>query len=316
MIEYLQTMVDAAERIAAGDLTAEITPRSDRDALGHAFETMINNLRVMLGRLHQTAGSLDLTSAHMATSSEETGRATAEISQAIDDVADGAERQAAMIETVRTAAGEVTSEAVSDAIRALAAKFGQIGEIVATITAIAEQTNLLALNAAIEAARAGEQGRGFAVVAEEVRKLAEESQTAAKEITQLIGAIQAETHNAVRVVDDGARKTLDGTTIVERTRDAFLAIGEAVEDMVGRIDRTAGAAQQVSTAASRMQESIGQVAMVAEESSASTQEVSAATQQTSATTQEVAASAHELSSNAAELNRLVSEFRLPADPAT
>jgi methyl-accepting chemotaxis protein len=82
---------------------------------------------------------------------------------------------------------------VTGAIGELAAKSEQIGAIVATITAIAEQTNLLALNAAIEAARAGEQGRGFAVVAEEVRKLAEESQRAAAEISTLIGAIQVET---------------------------------------------------------------------------------------------------------------------------
>ena len=82
---------------------------------------------------------------------------------------------------------------MSDAIGELAAKSEQIGAIVQTITGIAEQTNLLALNAAIEAARAGEQGRGFAVVAEEVRKLAEESQHAAHEISELIGAIQEET---------------------------------------------------------------------------------------------------------------------------
>ena len=93
----------------------------------------------------------------------------------------------------------------TDAIRGLGAKSEQIGGIVATITGIAEQTNLLALNAAIEAARAGEQGRGFAVVAEEVRKLAEESQSAAASIAGLIAEIQGETAKAVEVVEDGAR---------------------------------------------------------------------------------------------------------------
>ena len=94
-----------------------------------------------------------------------------------------------------------SSTAVSGAIRELSSKSEQIGAIVETITGIAGQTNLLALNAAIEAARAGEHGRGFAVVAEEVRKLAEESQRAAAEISDLIGAIQAETTHAVGVVE-------------------------------------------------------------------------------------------------------------------
>ena len=106
----------------------------------------------------------------------------------------------------------------TEAIRELGAKSEQIEGIVATITGIAEQTNLLALNAAIEAARAGEQGRGFAVVAEEVRKLAEESQSAAASIAALIAEIQGETAKAVEVVEDGARRTEDGVATVEQAR--------------------------------------------------------------------------------------------------
>ena len=109
----------------------------------------------------------------------------------------------------------------SRAIQALSARSEKIGGIVDTITGIAEQTNLLALNAAIEAARAGEQGRGFAVVAEEVRKLAEESQSAAAQIAGLIGEIQTETGRVVEVVADGAERTEDGVDTVQRTREAF-----------------------------------------------------------------------------------------------
>ena len=200
--------------------------------------------------------------------------------------------------------------AVSAAIRGLADKSEQVGQIVQTITGIAEQTNLLALNAAIEAARAGEHGRGFAVVADEVRKLAEESQGAAQEISQLIGAIQAETSHAVQVVEDGAVRTQDGATVVEQTREAFLKIGSSLDDMAGRIEQIAAAAQQVAASAQSMQENVGEVAAVAEESSAATEEVSAATQETSASAEQISSSAQELSSNAEQLNELVAQFKL------
>ncbi len=356
MTAYLREVVDTANQVANGDLTVEVRPRSERDALGKSFSAMIANLRELVRKLSKAAGSVGSASEQMSSTSEETSRATSEIAHAIGDVAHGAERQVQVIETARRAAEEVaaavkesaenaeqtaevatqaretaqhgvaaaeqandamgavrnSSQDVSDAIRGLAAKSEQIGAIVATITAIAEQTNLLALNAAIEAARAGEQGRGFAVVAEEVRKLAEESQQAAHEISGLIGAIQAETTKTVAVVEDGARKTADGAAVVEQTREAFLSIGQAVDDIAGRVEQIAAGAQQITASASSMQESISEVAAVAEQSSASTEQVSASTEQTSASTDQIAASAHELANNADELARLVGQFRITA----
>ena len=256
-----------------------------------------------------------------------TARAAAgEVAAAVNESATQAEETAQVASTAReTAQGGVaaaeqaneamrsvrdSSDAVSTAIRGLAAKSDQIGAIVQTITGIAEQTNLLALNAAIEAARAGEQGRGFAVVAEEVRKLAEESQRAASEISQLIGTMQSETTNAVSVVEDGARRTADGTAVVEQTREAFLTIGEAVDDMVARVEQIAATSEEIAASAQSMQESIAEAVDVAEQSSASTEEVSAATEQTSASTEQIAASAQELAGNANELNQLVKRFRV------
>jgi methyl-accepting chemotaxis protein len=203
-----------------------------------------------------------------------------------------------------------SSQGATEAIRALGEKSDQIGGIVATITGIAAQTNLLALNAAIEAARAGEHGRGFAVVAEEVRHLAEESQQAAATIGGLIEEIQNETAKAVEVVELGASQTREGVDTVVQARDAFLQIGQSVEDMSSRVEQIAASIRQIAASGDQMRESMNSVAAVAESSSASTEQVSASTEQTSASTQQIAASAQQLATTAEELEKLVGQFVL------
>jgi methyl-accepting chemotaxis protein len=204
----------------------------------------------------------------------------------------------------------LASSAATEAIAELGAKSAQINGIVETITGIAEQTNLLALNAAIEAARAGDQGRGFAVVADEVRKLAEESRTAAASIARLIAAIQADTRHTVDVVEDGARRTAQTAETVERARQAFEAIGGAVDSMAERANEIAEAVRQAAEGSTRVQRDIVEVAAVAQQTSASTEQVSATTQQTSAATQQIAAAAQELAARASELERFVARFTL------
>jgi methyl-accepting chemotaxis protein len=300
--------------------------RAELGATVEAYNTSRAQLTALIGRVTKASQRMSAASQQMASTSEEAGRAVSEIANAVGDVAQGAERQVQMVSEARASAeqtaeaaanarevaqrgvesaGEAdgamravreSSEAVSAAMRELAGKSEQIGGIVETITGIAGQTNLLALNAAIEAARAGEQGRGFAVVAEEVRKLAEESQRAAQSIAGLVAEIQAETRNATDVVDEGTRRTEGGVATVEQAREAFLAIGQAVEDMTVRIEQIAFAT--------------GEVASVAEQSSASAEQVSASTQQTSASTQEIAATAQEFARTAEELDQLVAGFRL------
>jgi len=259
---------------------------------------------------------------------EEVRRSAQDVASAVAESAEQAQRASEVAQQARDlaqtgveAAGEAneamrsvrdSSDRVTTAITELAAKSEQIGAIVQTITGIAAQTNLLALNAAIEAARAGEQGRGFAVVAEEVRKLAEESEHAAQEISGLIDSIQTETGHSVTVVEEGAKRTLEGATVVERTRETFEQIDASVAEMSEQIRQIAATAQLVTASAENMQVNMNEVAIVAEESSASTEQVSASTEQTSASAQEIAASAQQLSATAHELNELVQQFQTTA----
>jgi methyl-accepting chemotaxis protein len=328
MRAYLEDKATVAGRMADGDLTVEVQPHSDRDALGHAYARMIASLRDLIGRVSTTATHVSSASQEVASTSEEAGRAVNEIATAIGEMAEGAERQVASVHHAREDADETTRAAeearataeagaaaaqrateamaavrdssgqMSSAMEGLAAKSGEIGGIVVAITTIAEQTNLLALNAAIEAARAGDQGKGFAVVAEEVRKLAEEAEQAAGSIGTLIGEIQRDTQHTSSLVEEGRRRSEEGVGTVEEARAAFEQIAASVAGVSDRIGQIAAATSDV--------------AAVAEQSSASTEEVSASTQETSASTQQIAASAQELARTAVELEELVGRFSLTA----
>jgi methyl-accepting chemotaxis protein len=205
---------------------------------------------------------------------------------------------------------EETMANTSQTVEALGKRSSQITTIIGTITEIAEQTNLLALNAAIEAARAGEHGRGFAVVADEVRKLAEQSQKAAKGVTEIVHSIQEEVDEIIKQNSEGVKEVIAGVEITNETNASLEDILNqtnkttvVVNEMVDHIQATLDLSQEVAN-------SFAQVNEIAVATASNTESTAAASEQGSAAMQEVTASASELSQQAEKLKELVSSFKI------
>ena len=205
---------------------------------------------------------------------------------------------------------EKTVTKSAEVVAKLGERSKEIGHIVEVISGIAGQTNLLALNAAIEAARAGEQGRGFAVVAEEVRKLAEQSQEAAKQIADLIGEIRLDTDQAVAAMHEGTQEVRTGAEVVTHAGQAFQDIFGAVNAVSRQIGEISGSIQELAGGSQQIVKAVQDIDAVSKETSSQTQTVSAATQEQSATMQEIAASSQALAKMAEELITAVNKFRL------
>ncbi|ANR70432.1 chemotaxis protein [Selenomonas sp. oral taxon 126] len=314
MLTNIRTMTKTIQKTAesVADSSTTLTSTSEQSAqatqnvaqsiteVAEAAQTQMDSVAEAKHQVHAfTRGLTDVTE-----TIENVGTDIAHTSQKAEE---GNKLVEATVAQMNTIADTVISS--SNVVAKLGERSKEIGNIVEVISGISGQTNLLALNAAIEAARAGEHGHGFAVVAEEVRKLAEESQQASKQIGDLIRAIQEETEQAVAAMQTGRSEAEKGRENVTATGEGFSEI-RAMIDRLQQYSVTIGTTMEdLTRRAAKIDDATGKIHDSASKVAAESQNVSAATEQQAAGMEEIAASSRGLSDMAHDLNAAAAKFK-------
>lgn len=317
------------------------------DKMKNNIITLLRDLIHTIEQLAASSEELTATAEHSAQASDKIARAVSEVSsssdnqlqaanntsQTVQQIANAINQVASHAETVATSAKNTASAANSgeaaikqavtqmktietktnatvNVINDLDEKSKQIGQIVDVIANISGQTNLLALNAAIEAASAGEAGKGFAIVAEEVRKLAEQSQAAAKQITDLINEVQSKTDNAVIYMNDGKKEVDAGAKVVEDAGSSFEIILSMVNNMSNQIHEISAAVQQITSGSHAAVMAVEKIDDEAKNNSAQTRTISSSAEEQASSSEEIASASEHLAKMAEDLEAAVHKFKI------
>ena len=328
LVGRLKPVMEVAEKASQGDLTSRVpvTTKDELGQMGQAFNGFLDQLSRMLNQItevtHNVAASSEQLSANggqVAQSSREQSNQATQVASAVEEMSATANEMAKNAQVLASSAQEVnqaalrggdvvansiqgmesvtsTMHASADRINALGQRSQEIGEIIRVIEDIADQTNLLALNAAIEAARAGEQGRGFAVVADEVRKLAERTGKATKEIAGVIETVQMGTSEAVNSMEAGTAEAQKGMALAQEAGQRLSEIVDGVQGVADMIHQIAGSTEEQSQVSDQIAQSI--------------QTVAGLSQQNEGNVGQVASASSDLASMAAQLQTSLSQFKL------
>jgi len=303
--------VGIANKVASGDLTVNVqSQRGDEfGQLLAALGTMITNLRELIREIETGASSIASSSEELSTVTNQTSKGVAdqqsqtdqvatamnEMVSTVNEVAQSAEAafEAASNASEKSGNGEKAvretlelvanlnkqSSSVMELLNGLQTETNNIGTVLDVIKSVAEQTNLLALNAAIEAARAGEQGRGFAVVADEVRSLAQRTQSSAAEIETLITNLVTSAESSVASMEAGTRLAEQTLERAQLSGTAIQEMAEGVEEIRRHNSQIATAAEEQSSVAEEINQNVTLIRDVGDQSAASTEQVSAASEE-------------------------------------